>query len=217
MDGSEGIHSMSDQAPNLATALRRKRIVEAAQRMFSSTPYEAVQMDDVARAAGVAKPTVYRYFATKEELFLESLDVMLEELAREADAATRASNSASEAIAEGVTIVLHTLGRCTAAIRAFDGSDTSLGDRGRAIIRERVKRIRDLFAEVVKRGIQSGEFRLVDPEFASLAILGAVRMTAANVSQKRYLAAATHLTEMLRRGLSADDVAAGSQVPRRGK
>jgi len=192
------------QVTNLATALRRKRIVEAAQRMFSATPYEEVQMDDVARMACVAKPTVYRYFATKEDLFLESLDATLEELGTEADVALRAAETASLAVAAGVTIVLNTLGRCTSAIRAFDGNDTSLGDRGRAIIRERVKRIRDSFAEVVKRGIQSGEFRLVDPEFASLAILGAVRMTASNVGQKRHSAAAASLTEMVCRGLLAE-------------
>ncbi len=192
------------QATNLATALRRKRIVEAAQRMFATTPYEEVQMDDVARTACVAKPTVYRYFATKEELFLESLDATLEELGAETESALVATDTAGQAVAAGITIVLNTLGRCTAAIRAFDGNDTSLGDRGRAIIRERVKRIRDSFAEVVKRGIQSGEFRPVDPQFASLAILGAVRMTASNVGQKRHPAAAESLTEMVCRGLLAD-------------
>jgi TetR/AcrR family transcriptional regulator, cholesterol catabolism regulator len=192
------------QATNLATALRRKRIVEAAQRMFAATPYEEVQMDGVARTACVAKPTVYRYFATKEELFLESLDATLEELGAETESALVAAETAGQAVAAGITIVLNTLGRCTVAIRAFDGNDTSLGDRGRAIIRERVKRIRDSFAEVVKRGIQSGEFRLVDPEFASLAILGAVRMTASNVGQKRHPAAAESLTEIVCRGLLAD-------------
>jgi AcrR family transcriptional regulator len=199
------------QATNLATALRRKRIVEAAQRMFSATPYEEVQMDDVARMACVAKPTVYRYFATKEDLFLESLDATLEELGSETELALQAADAAGQAMAAGITSVLNTLGRCTAAIRAFDGNDTSLGDRGRAIIRERVKRIRDSFAEVVKRGIQSGEFRSVDPEFASLAILGAVRMTASNVSPKRHSAAAASLTEMVCRGLLAEPDAA-SQV-----
>jgi AcrR family transcriptional regulator len=210
----QGDPDMPLQAPNIATTLRRKRIVEAAQRMFSTTPYEAVQMDEVARSAGVAKPTLYRYFSTKEDLFLESLDMMLEELANEADAATRSAPTASEAIAAGITIVLNTLGKCTAAIRAFDGSDTSLGDRGRAIIRERVKRIRDTFAEVVRHGIHNGEFRPVNLEFASLAILGAVRMTASNIDQKRHLAAAANLTEMLRRGLLAEELGVVVQNPR---
>jgi TetR/AcrR family transcriptional repressor of mexJK operon len=196
---------MTLQAQSLASFVRRKRIIDAAQRKFSSTPYELVQMDDVARAAGVAKPTIYRYFATKEDLFLESLDGMLEALGGEADRAVQAAETAERALAAGVAIVLNTLGRCTAAIRAFDGSDTRLGDRGRAIIRERVKKIRNTFAEVVERGIQSGEFRTVDPEVASLTILGAVRMTAANISTKRHVAATASLIDLFRQGLMIND------------
>jgi TetR/AcrR family transcriptional repressor of mexJK operon len=196
---------MTLPAQSLASFVRRKRIVDAAQRKFSSTPYELVQMDDVARAAGVAKPTIYRYFATKEDLFLESLDGMLEALGGEAEQAVQAAKSAETALAAGIAIVLGTLGRCTAAIRAFDGSDTRLGDRGRAIIRERVKNIRNTFAEVVERGIQSGEFRSVDPEVASLTILGAVRMSAAHISAKRHMATTASLIDFFRQGLVTHD------------
>ena len=175
--------------------------------MFSETAYGDVQMDDVAKAAGVAKPTLYRYFATKEELFLEGLDLMLEELAVEAEASVRSSRTAGEALRCGVGIVLNTLGRCIAAIHAFDGNDSSLGDRGRAIIRQRVKRIRDTFAQVVDRGIETGEFRSVDPLFASLAILGAVRMTAANITHEQHSAAAQSLASMLHEGLAKEPTA----------
>jgi len=195
---------MPTNAVSLNSTLRRKRIVEASQRMFSETAYNDVQMDDVAKAAGVAKPTLYRYFATKEELFLEGLDLMLEDLAIQAEASARSSNSAGEALRAGVQIALNTLGRCIAAIHAFDGNDASLGDRGRAIIRERVKRIRDTFAQVVSRGMQNGEFRSVDPLFASLAILGSVRMTAANTTYEQHAAAAQSLADLLHQGLAND-------------
>lgn len=193
---------MSSNTVSLNSTIRRKRIVEASQRMFSETAYSDVQMDDVARAAGVAKPTLYRYFATKEDLFLEGLDLMLEELAIQTEASTGSATTAGEALRAAVGIVLNTLGRCIAAIHAFDGNDTSLGDRGRAIIRERVKRIRDTFAQVVTRGIQNGEFRSVDPLIASLAILGSVRMTAANTTSEQHAAAAQALADLLHQGLA---------------
>src|SRR5262245_62341596 len=53
---------------------RRQRIVIAASQMFAERSYVEVQMDDLARAAAVAKPTIYRYFNSKEDLFLEALD-----------------------------------------------------------------------------------------------------------------------------------------------
>lgn len=50
---------------------RRLVIVEAARRMFQEQPYEAITMANVAARAGLAKGTLYLYFATKEELFLD--------------------------------------------------------------------------------------------------------------------------------------------------
>jgi AcrR family transcriptional regulator len=52
---------------------KRKEIVEIAARLFRDTPYEAITMAQIAREAGVAKGTLYLYFRTKEELFLQLL------------------------------------------------------------------------------------------------------------------------------------------------
>ena len=50
---------------------KRLTILEAARRLFLDKGYDGASMDDVAAAAGVSKPTVYRYFADKEQLFTE--------------------------------------------------------------------------------------------------------------------------------------------------
>jgi TetR/AcrR family transcriptional regulator, cholesterol catabolism regulator len=47
---------------------RRKRIVATAMDLASRGGYEAVQMRDVAARAGVALGTLYRYFASKDQL-----------------------------------------------------------------------------------------------------------------------------------------------------
>jgi TetR/AcrR family transcriptional regulator, transcriptional repressor for nem operon len=52
----------------LAPELRRESIVEAATAVFAERGLDAVTMDDVADAAGVAKGTVYLYFDSKENL-----------------------------------------------------------------------------------------------------------------------------------------------------
>lgn len=48
---------------------RQNQIAEAAFVLFSERGYAHVRMEDVARHAGVAKGTVYLYFAGKEGLF----------------------------------------------------------------------------------------------------------------------------------------------------
>ena len=52
---------------------RRARIVEAAVEHMLTTPYERIQVKDVAASAEVALGTLYRYFSSKDHLFAEAL------------------------------------------------------------------------------------------------------------------------------------------------
>ena len=54
-----------------AKQARRARILSSAARLFSSRDYHDVSMAAIARAAGLAKGTVYLYFDTKESVFLD--------------------------------------------------------------------------------------------------------------------------------------------------
>jgi AcrR family transcriptional regulator len=52
-------------------AERRRQILEAAAQLFDRSPFAAITMDAIAARAGLAKGTLYLYFRTKEELFLQ--------------------------------------------------------------------------------------------------------------------------------------------------
>jgi AcrR family transcriptional regulator len=52
-------------------AARRDAILDAALDEFSARGFEAARLDDVAKRAGVAKGTIYLYFADKESLFFD--------------------------------------------------------------------------------------------------------------------------------------------------
>jgi len=68
---------MSDQATlarHLPTAeeaesSKRRQIIEGARAVFLSKGFDAASMNDIARAAGVSKGTLYVYFNDKEQLF----------------------------------------------------------------------------------------------------------------------------------------------------
>lgn len=67
-----------------AAAAKRERILDAAQRLFLDAGYGAASMEAIARAAGVAKQTLYAHFGTKAGLFgaimRERCDWLLEPL-----------------------------------------------------------------------------------------------------------------------------------------
>ncbi|HZU49924.1 MAG TPA: TetR/AcrR family transcriptional regulator [Mycobacterium sp.] len=48
---------------------RREHVVDAAERVFASLPYEDVTMDAVAEEAGISRALLYRYFPGKPTLF----------------------------------------------------------------------------------------------------------------------------------------------------
>lgn len=48
---------------------KRRQVMEGAREIFMSAGFDAASMNDVARAAGVSKGTLYAYFDSKEALF----------------------------------------------------------------------------------------------------------------------------------------------------
>jgi AcrR family transcriptional regulator len=65
----------------LPVAERRALIIEAAGRLFGERGYDATRLDEIAAAAGVTKPIVYRHFASKSDLYLALLDRHRDDLA----------------------------------------------------------------------------------------------------------------------------------------
>jgi AcrR family transcriptional regulator len=57
----------------LPVAERRELITEAAGRLFGERGYEGTRVDDIAAAAGVTKPVLYRHFDSKRDLYLALL------------------------------------------------------------------------------------------------------------------------------------------------
>jgi AcrR family transcriptional regulator len=73
---------MAATAPQrrLPLAERRALIIEAAGRLFGEHGYERTRIDEIAAAAGVTKPIVYRHFDSKRDLYLALLDRHREDL-----------------------------------------------------------------------------------------------------------------------------------------
>ena len=61
------------RAQRLPASRRRRQIIESAQEVFAGQSYAKVGTADLAKAAGVSEPALYRYFSGKKELFLATL------------------------------------------------------------------------------------------------------------------------------------------------
>lgn len=62
------------------TAFRKSALLEAARRVFGRSGFEAATIDEIARAAGVAKGTVYLYYPSKWNIYWAALEEGIAEL-----------------------------------------------------------------------------------------------------------------------------------------
>lgn len=76
---------------------RRTDILKVAQHRFTTTPYDALSMSEVADEAGLAKGTLYLYFKSKEEMFLSIYTDELNAWFDELDQGLRAGGDSSVA------------------------------------------------------------------------------------------------------------------------
>lgn len=85
---------------------RRAQILLCARRLFTSRPYAAVPMEEVARAAGVRRGLVNHYFGSKRALFLAVVEDLLAGFDRAFPASERpdagTGRPADEVVAEHV-------------------------------------------------------------------------------------------------------------------
>ncbi len=68
---------MAGDTVQARAAEKRRRIIDAARILFVREGLRSTTMEAIARAAGVAKPTLYGYFADKDSVF----DALLDEMA----------------------------------------------------------------------------------------------------------------------------------------
>lgn len=59
----------------------RQAIAQAALTLFESKGYEATTMDEIAQVAGVSRPTVFNYYARKDDILLVIGDMLRERMA----------------------------------------------------------------------------------------------------------------------------------------
>ncbi|MBM9460122.1 TetR family transcriptional regulator [Nocardioides sp. zg-536] len=79
---------------------RHQRILRAASKLGAEHGLERMQMNDVAKEAGVAIATLYRYFPSKTDLFVGVLHSQIQHLSTAAPAGGAPETSRAAAVAE---------------------------------------------------------------------------------------------------------------------
>jgi AcrR family transcriptional regulator len=154
---------------------RRQKILAAASELFGANPYDSVQMRDVASRAEVGKPTLYRYFPSKEELFLEVFKSGLDRLDSEVAAILKDREQPIRSLERLLEALLNALGGQVAALRLLTDDQSAVMRRWRNEFRRRRRPFVEAARTILEQGIASGEFRPVDLEAVPSMLIGIVR------------------------------------------
>jgi AcrR family transcriptional regulator len=149
---------MSVTPTRMAAADRRRHLVETAIRLFTEGSYHGTTTAEIARAAGVSEPILYRHFASKRDLYLAALEDVWartkESWERLLDECSDAC-AAIEAIGKGhVSVRSPKLQLAELWVQAL--SEASEDPQLKRHLRRHMREVHDFVADLIRRGQEQG-------------------------------------------------------------
>lgn len=155
-------HNMSRKERE--TEFRRRSIVEAAREVFSEKGFDGTTIDNVAAKSEFAKATLYKFFRTKEDLYMSVVENVFTEINEIAEGAMNEDLPVREKFAlfihrlithfsdhaDFFRLLMREVGRVNMA--GWKGSP-------HALIHEKLN---EILARELKRGIKNKEVRKID-------------------------------------------------------
>jgi len=159
----------------LQKAETRRRILDAARKVFLRAGYLDANLNEVAREAGVGKGTLYRHFENKAELYLAMLSEHGEAFTRELAGAVDRDGPVAKQLEQLAYFYLDFWERHPDHFQIIWAMHNRhligpISDELTARVTRLFEAPVQLIAALIRRGIESGELREVDPWDAANAL-----------------------------------------------
>jgi AcrR family transcriptional regulator len=145
-------------------AQRREDILASAARVFAERGYPGTEMQALADAAGVAKGTLYLYFASKEALFLAAVDQGVKHMKAHIDAAVEGLVDPLEIIARAIRAYLEFFKEQPEQVELWIQERAEFRDRKQPAYFEHREAGKAVWHALLRRLIDEGRLRHVPVE-----------------------------------------------------
>src|ERR1700683_1755867 len=161
-------------------AERHREILTGAARAFAHSGYDATNMDQIAHECGLAKWHIYHYFRSKQEIFHEILtDQMRRAIELLIPIVPGASSDPELALKQAISVTIGRVLREGGRYEQMLSTSVSLGPDTLHVIRTLARRYEQMFATILRSGMDKGVFVAGDPKLMTFVILRAA-ITVAN-------------------------------------
>ena len=153
---------------------RPKELLDAALDLFVEKGFAATRSEEVASRAGVSKGTLYLYYPSKEELLKEVIrHNVVNQIAEGMEIVRAFEGTSSELLAYVLRLWWERVGETRAAgiLKLMMSEVRNFPEIAQFWVAEVTSPADRMIAEIVQRGIDSGEFRPVDVENAVHALV----------------------------------------------
>jgi len=151
---------------------RPEQIIKAALEVFGECGLANARLQDIAERAGISKGTIYLYFSNKEELFREMIRQTAVAAIERAERANVPGTPRNQLLAfmRGYWAFVRSPVFLT-IYRLVLGELHQFPDLAKFYASEVVARGQNLLAGIIRRGIDAGEFREIDPMVAARMVV----------------------------------------------
>ena len=150
---------------------RRAQIVEAAFACFAEKGYHATTMDDLVRASGLSKGSLYWHFRSKQDVFLAVFDAFAEALFSDWDAQLAAGRRTLDALDAVMSRTIERMSDEGRGLRAW--VEFMAHPQARQRLADVYRRTRGELEESLRRDLADGCIRDLPLEGAAAALTAA--------------------------------------------
>ena len=153
----------------------KAKLVDVARQLFAKMGVENTTMNDIALASKKGRRTLYTYFKNKDEVYKAVIEDELLNIVESLKVVSQKKIAPDDKLKEHIIVHLDTMKRVVTrngTLRADFFKDIYEVERTRKKID---KAELDLIKEILKEGVESGEFRNMDVEIISIIILYALK------------------------------------------
>jgi AcrR family transcriptional regulator len=158
---------------------RRAEVVAAAARLFAERGYHGTSIEDLLEATGLTRGGLYHYMDGKQDLLIAILDELMDPLLARAREIVARPGSAEEHLRAVTRAWLTHVAAHRDHMVVFNQERRTLErDAAWAHVRAARRAFEALLDDILRRGVQEGEFAIADPQLTRLALLGMGNHTA---------------------------------------